>query len=155
LPARDAPPHICPRIEASGRAHSASLVLILPHDSFNFLLDLGKGVEPSEGNVVLDAVFFQAQPLSRKEHICFSRSRQVRDTVADEDDKGDLSILVFSCRHLATLLDRQRLVVAEFSVVPPYWFPFGAIGLDLRVVGNDPDLGSLLFKDPTVRLNYQ
>ena len=155
MPARDTPPHICPRIEASGRAHSASLILILLHDGFNFPLDLGKGVEPSEGNFVLDAVFFQAQSLPSKEHICFSRSRQVRYTVTDEDDKGDLSILVFSCRYVATLLDGQRLVVAEFSVVPPYWFPFGAIGLDLGVVGNDPDLGGLLFKDPSVRLNYQ
>lgn len=155
MPARDTPPHICPRIEASRRAHSASLVLIFLHDGFNFPLDLGKGVKPSVGDVVLDTVFFQAQPLPGKEHISFSRSRQVGYTVADEDDKGDLSILVLSCRYRTTLLDGQRLVMAEFSVVPPNRFPFGAIGLDLRVVGNDPDLGSLLFANSSVRLNPQ
>lgn len=78
----------------------------------DFFLDIRECFERDIRNLVVIAVFLELQALPRKQDIRFPGSREIRDTVADEDDKWDFSLDASSRGFSATLINREGLVMS-------------------------------------------
>lgn len=91
------------------------------------------------------AVVLEFEPLPGKEDISFPGCCEIRDAVADEDDKWDFALVTESCGFSAALVDGQGFVVAEFCLVQPDGFPGGSVGADVGVVCHDVDMRGLHF----------
>lgn len=62
--------------------------MVLPCNADNLLLDIGKGVESNIRDLVIPAVLLEPQTPSGEKDICLTGSGKIRNTIADENDKG-------------------------------------------------------------------
>lgn len=110
--ARNASPHVGPRVEPSRDTSTSSLLQVFLHDRLDFLLDVRKRLVGDIRNLVVYAVFLQLETFAGKEDICFPGSCEIRHTIADEDDKRNLAIHTCVCGFSPTFVDREGFVVA-------------------------------------------
>ena len=143
-------PQVGAWVEVDRETLALGLLVVDLGDLDDLLLNVAKSVVWNVSNLVLDAVLLEGETAAGEEEIGRSGGWQVRDTVTDHDNHGDLSILGLDLCSLLVLVDGQGLVVAVRSVVTPNNLPVGTLVVDDSVVGDNVDSRASLFTEEVV-----
>ena len=144
-------PHIRARVEVARQSLALGLLIINLCNLDDFLLDIGKGIERNIRNLVLNAVLLKTEAAASEKNVGVAGSRQVRYTVADEDDHGDGAVFGFQLSGFLVLVDGELLVVTQLIVMAPLDLPRRPILRDISLVGHNINVGSSLLSQKVIQ----